>query len=47
VTSASTQPGEPLLVNSLAAEDVAPNAACLEYPSGKLIEGICGTEPSG
>jgi hypothetical protein len=43
----STQSGEPLLAEPLGAGDVAPDHACLEYPSGKLVEGICGEEPSG
>lgn len=47
VVAESAQGGEPLLEKPVSAEDVAPNEACLEYPSGKLVKGACGTEPSG
>ncbi len=47
VHAESAQGGEPLLSDPLSAEDVAPNEACLEFPSGKLLGGECGTEPSG
>ncbi len=47
VEPSSLQPGDPLLAHALGAEDIAPNEACLAFPSGKLVKGICGTEPGG